>query len=268
MVELKIDDIKFQVAENWNELNKNQLLWLAGHFHWLVSESTYEQKIKCFLALLNIPKMHLKKIKKVHLIDDLQMFELSKCADFLFGADKIDLTNNPMPEISVRFKKFYGPANGLSNISLAEFAYADLAFIDFVKNKKQESLDKLVAILYRKIAENYNPDRIDFKNDKRQPFNSYKITHNTKIITNLNVSYKILILIFYFGCRNQICKLYKNVFNPKVTSKAASLNLGFLEVIFELSGEKFGNIDETGQCNMHVALAYIENQIIKNIKPI
>jgi hypothetical protein len=187
---------------------------------------------------------------------------------FLHPLDKITLSKNLFPKIRLFGSWLYGPKDSLQNITIEEFAFADKAFTNYLQSKDEKWLNRLVACLYRTKNSNTLPqDHPDFVDDARKPFNSYSLTYTEKYVSKLPDEVKICVLLFFWGCRNQIANTYKNVFSGKNQRRATSLDLGWIQVMFEASGEKFGTIDLVAKNNVHLFLAFLDNEIIKSLTP-
>jgi len=267
MVEVKFNKHSIQCFSSWNDIDKPYLFFLSKNFDRLVQiEKDLEFEILATLQLFNIRWWKPLLALKVAKTNNEQMVGLTALIDFLKPLSEIDITNNLMPKIRCKLKYFYGPSEFLSNISIEEFAFADKAFVLFLKEKKFEALDELVAILYREKDKDANTKNKDYKGDNRLPFNSYQIEFNQKRLNCLSFYIKISVFLFYWGCRNSLVKKYKNVFSSGNENKASSLDLGWIQVIFDLSGEKFGTIEETSNHNMHLVMAFLEKEVIRSKK--
>lgn len=267
MVEVKFNKHIVKCFSTWNDIDKPYLFFLAKNFDRLVNiKKDLEFQILATLQLFNLrwwkPLLNLSIMKT----NAEQMVSLTTLIDFLNPIHDIDLIKNLIPKIRCRNKWFVGPADFLSNISIEEFAFADKAFIAFLKDRKFNDLGELVSILYRNKDIDASEDNDNYKGDIRVPFNSYKIEINQKRLKSIDLHIQICVFLFYWGCRNSLIKKYTNVFSSDNSYKASSLDLGWIQVIFDLSGEKFGTIQETSSHNMHLVMAYLDKEIIRSKK--
>jgi hypothetical protein len=265
MLCVEVDNIKVPFPECWDELTKDQLYWLSEHFDLLV-KMPYLFKVKAFVKLMDVRFYSVALQLKLSGLNEEQVLGLTKLVDFLNPIHTVDLSKNLFPKIRHNGKWLYGPSDLLQNISIEEFAFADKAFISFMraeKNDKDLPLSKLVACLYRPKNQSILSDK-PVNGDFREPFNSFELDYNTRSLRKLPLALKLSVLLFYWGCRNKLSKIYPNVFSGKNKNKASSLELGWISVIFELAGNKMGTIDDTASRNLHFIFIYLENELIKN----
>lgn len=263
MVRVMIGKHTVEVFENWNEMDKPYLLFLAKNFDRLICyKKDVEFQILATLQLFNLrwwkPLLSLNIMKA----SAPQMTGLTELTHFLAPLDKIDLTNQLLPKIRHRGTWLLGPKEALSNITLQEFAYADKAFIDFINNKNFQSLDRLIAILYRPKKACFSENSPNYQGDLRIAFNAFKINQQLKRIKYLDWHYKMAICMFFWGSRNFLAKAYPHVFSSGNKRTAKSQKLGWIQVIFDLSGEKFGTIQQTANEKLYTVLAFLEKELI------
>lgn len=265
MVRVNIGKHELQVPEYWNEIKTPYLFFLAKNFDRLINyDKDLEFQILSTLQLFNLrwwkPLLNLK----VLLANSEQMVGLTELTAFLNPIHEINLTKQLLPRIRHKGNWFYGPKEGLSNLSLEEFAYADIEFVKFLKNKDFDSLNRLVAILYRKKRLFFNETNKAYNGDLRVGFNAFKVYHNLDALKSLELYQKLSIFMTYWGCRNFLSLTYKNVFSGNNQGAASSLSLGWLQVIFDLSGAKFGSLQQTAEQNLYTIMVYLEKELIRN----
>lgn len=275
MITFQVDNIEQSIPSEWNELSKQELKFIAARFHLLALEpkderEKYQQfifKFRLVAMMLRIKFWQLQLQVKMAKVNKEQMLLLADLANFIFPLKDIELTKNLLPKIRNRGVWIYGPNQLLSNISLEEFAFADKYFLNFMKaasaEDKENALTKLVACLYRN--KKFYISNENFKGDNRINFNSYLIDNLTVKYKSISLVEKLCVLMFYWGCRNELVKLYPNVFNSGNKGKASASSLGWVGVIFELGGDKIGTIDQVATKNMHYMLTFLENEIKKSL---
>ncbi len=168
-----------------------------------------------------------------------------------------------IPSFKFWFKKYYGPANRLSNLKVKEFRVTELYYQLFIKQKNPKYLDYLIATLYR-------PKRSGvIDNDIRVDYNEYQTIKRAKFFKWLPASLKYAILFNYEGCRFYIQdhpkfrKLYKKVEGGK---KEALFDYDVM--IQGIAGGIFGTYQETAETNLYTFLERVVKQIedVENIK--
>lgn len=253
-----------QIPSKWADLTSKQLLYVAEKWQLLRSlalqnQSLLKEKALLFIEMMNGNTLWNKK-KRVELIrkaDNEELYCLTQLTNFIFEANT--LINCPLPAIGARFRnKFgmtkclYAPADGMVDIKAMEFHFADKYYLRYVDTKEISELETLICILYR--------PRIKGK-EVRVPFDKDVAEKYMKRIKKLSYAEKQLILLWYIGCRNFIVKKYPTVFTATADASAGTANAGFIPVILEIAGNKFGTFDETGAMDLHLILMELERMI-------
>jgi hypothetical protein len=256
-----VDDIS--VPENWNELSTKQLLYIANLWQaWqLMAKNNLDlNRVKALLFVQLIKGTTVfNKQKRVKLITKLtneEQWALLQLTNFIFI--KNTLTVCPFPVIRIGFKKYYAPNNKLGNIKALEFHFADFFYIKYLQTESNNDLNNLIACIYRpapKTAET---------GEKRVPFYMANIEKNAKAISKLSFAKKQAILLWYIGCRTYIVEQHPHIFSSENQQK--SNDKGFLPLIMALSGNKFGNYDQTAQTDLVLILIELEEAIERKPK--
>ncbi len=244
------------IPSTWNELSINHLMYIATNWNiWrditLYEDSLLKEKCKLFLQL--VPKKLRSEIKKaIPNISDESLYELSTLTNFVFEDNT--LTKCPIQTIKSDSIILHAPSDKLGNIVALEFIAADHYYMQYHTNRDNESIVKLIASLYRPRIEN-SLERIPFEkqNDLR-----YYASVNT-----LSDSEKQLILLWYIGSRTAIVKKYSDIFSTDHQEEAKSS--GWLPIILELAGNKFGTFEQTAHTDFHLIL--MELREMRNRKP-
>lgn len=171
----------------------------------------------------------------------------------------IDLTfvDNKIPIFTHQFLKYYGPDEALLNISFDEFIEANGHFKSFAKTKDEQSLNMLIATLYRpkKLPTPRNIFR-NYDGDKRQDFVEANVNLRAKKLKNLPYHIKYGIYLFFMACQNYIATATEvevdgNICDFSILFKkdgAAVKGIGMPGLLFSLAETKvFGNKKETGK---------------------
>lgn len=269
-LEIKKNNISYnlELASTWNELTREQLLYISER--WLEWKEFFKynesiQKVKALLFLKLINNKSAKEIK--HICDLLSEYDhegnevnLLAFTDFLFS--KNNLTTNLLPSIKITwFKKLYGPADKLDNITLNELSYAIDYYNAYNKYKQEKYLNLLVCILYRQSAPGG-----DKRGDIREPLNLNTADRYLKQVSKLPDSIKQAIYIFFNGCLSHWQNKYPLVFNsgsPK--SSSGNPDSSFIDLVLSMSGGKFGTFEQTKEQNASLVLK--ELQTIRASKP-
>lgn len=247
----------YSFPSTWNELNLKQLLYVANFWQaWqdLAKSGQSLIKAKASLVLKLIDgTTRFNLWKRFTLLDQLSnedKYDICQLTNFIF--EKNTLTVCPLPVLKLRFKQFFSPNDKLGNITAFEFHFADLFYMDYHLTGKEESLNCLIACLYREAV-----------GGKRIAFNHEDIDKRAKIIKRLSYAEKQLILLWYIGCRYHIVMENKILFSESNSKQAEST--GWLPLILAMSGGKFGTFNATG--NTDFALIMMELKNIDERKP-
>lgn len=256
-----IKNKRLTLPERWNELTVHQLRWICKYIYPninLFNQSPtiyYHLKVRLLMVLMEVPRYNIFSAKRrmFFKISAESLADLTMQINWIYQS--ANLTLNPFPAISIGFKKLYGPPDGLSNMKLIEFSFADHFFCEFQKTKKESDLNNFIACLYRHKMFN-NAD------DVREPFNKNTIAYRATLLKNFRNEDKIAILLFYLSCRELIVKRYAKVFE-KTNNKGKTKNFGMAGLIVEMAGTKFGNVTETEQTDINAIFIYLETQLTK-----
>lgn len=224
------------LPEKPEELSGRQLIAIAGLLH-----SEYITVIKASLSALRILG-NLSRWKFLRVSHELRLGCLPH-VQWIF--DKITITKNLIP----RYKNFYGPADELNNLTLAEFHFAEKYYSE-IKGDDYAALPHLIATIYRPAKSGYNKD-LNRDGDVRQKFNSNVVDYYAKKISKWPDAVKFAILIFYDSCRNKIADENPDIFGG---GEGEDDGLGMYSVMRGLAGPKFGDIEKVEEMFLQNAL--------------
>lgn len=259
-----------KLPTSWNDLSKKDFLWIASTFSNLISlqssddESYANEYYASKILLINrLCKSVLSKRQALE-VTAYQYADLLPITDFLDRS--IDLDKQHLPHFWIRGRKFYGPSAGLRQSSFNEFINADTYFINIHKKKDPNLIYKLVASLYRPKQNQIRRKKKanTWNGDLRAPFNENMIDALAKFFEkHLPPEKAQAILYFYWGFRNKHVMQFENVFDEPDDSNVIRVgnNYGWAGTLLELSGDKFGNITQTGETNWFSVFVEMSRQI-------
>lgn len=250
---LKINTTTIPYASSWDELSKKNLIAISALSELALNETQFKIHALCALTGIEIvkdpvpdrnPEDRSERLYKIKLPDKskaylsaLQLIDLADSMDFLLKKNEdakgntsvhLDshLTMNLIPSFKIDGINYFGPSVKLFNLTFSEFIHAETSLKRFTQKKDKESLDKLIAILYRKERSDYDPNSVDYRGDRREVFNDFLIDANAKKIRKLNMNVKMSIYLFYTGCQWWIMQQFPHVFksNTKKQDNARGLN--------------------------------------------
>lgn len=249
MVELVYDKGKRQrkllLCSEWNELNKKQLLKLAIIVHAKLPIEVAKQRITQAISNLCTAK---------YLLLPLQFrYHAEAYADWVLSKEN-SLTVQLLPRVTngLLGTTLWGPETDFGNLTLVEFHYTETAYHQLIHDKNADALDELIAVMYRPGKEYYNHGR-NREGDHRIAFLPGDISYVKSIVSQWPNDYKLAVLLWYDGCRNELIKNYNIVYPEGKKMKSKNLFDGLYKMMRTLSGDKYGTIDKVEQINIHTA---------------
>lgn len=192
MTLIEVGEKKHIVPSKWNELSKEQLLFICD----LQSK---DLKVKSFEIQLIKYMLNYKSMKELEKIGALSIRAIAK--KFLFLQKDSKLTQNKLPTIKLGRKTYKGPEQALSSLTSEQFfEHADNAYMRFVNKDEKDKfkyLNYLIACLYT-------------EGDK---FDASKIEDLEKKVERLATKYKYAILHYYSGSRSFVTQKFSYAFS-------------------------------------------------------
>lgn len=249
----------FTGPAKWSELTEQQLLAWAGL---CLKKLPFDHMVKAaFILLYRIPP------KLFFRVPGSQIIQIAGRLEFLWKENK--LTSWLIKEIQFRGTKYYGPANSLSNITIAEYRITEIYYQAYLRTKDKHYLYLLLATLYR-------PKRKGIINsDIREDIREYEINRRADKFKGVQIGsirvfgiktkYLQAVLLNYEGCRNYITSTFPTVFTRRSNNEIRPTNserlFDFEEVIDTVAGGAFGDAEKTGNTNLFRFLKYLSKQI-------
>src|SRR5690606_34366525 len=110
MNKIKIENKRYAAPSDWNELTKKQLFIWSG---------IIRQKITIDFALKSAALLFYKiSLPLFNRLNEAQQVQIKQTLEFLTEGN--NLTKNVIGSFRLFFKRYHGPANRLSNISVLE----------------------------------------------------------------------------------------------------------------------------------------------------
>lgn len=200
-----IDRLEIPVPEKWDELTGDQLGIIA---HALYTERN--------LMVANT------RIAHAFIGDIIKHIDLEIIIENLFPyiewvRKDEDFIKQLLPCINFKDKKntttFYGPSDGLFNMVMIEFDFAERELYAWHQDKSNLTLlYRFVACLYRPGRDNYNL-AVDPDGDCREQFNDNLIEQRAEyLVQHLPEHYAYGIMLWYKGCREFMMQQFPRVF--------------------------------------------------------
>lgn len=275
MIQVKINSQTELLPESWNELSLPE----ARRFAACILDGVERENLKLELLLTRFPELK-KTLRKLEGIqrkcDHEQFWEcteeitilLEQLYNFLYkkitiegkSLDVIDskLTRQLIPTLA----GFIGP-NDFSKLEIWEFSLAEMAFTDYFSNGTKESLDKLIATLYRpaKLFLFLKRKRHDYNGDPRQPFNDQLINTRTNAMCRVSETDKYLIALWFEGWLKRLPELFPKLYEKKTAAGGESGS--WSDTILLIARNEHHEADQVARRNLFQFLRERELQIIE-----
>lgn len=252
--------VHLEPAESWDELTRDQLeLIVSLHFNDELSEET-----KKTLLLQKLCGMDVGLFNALTYIQVISIYDF---LDVFFEAPQLTVNLYPVLRKRMGWKrmKLIGPANAFGNLTVSEFIAAEDYYFDYLtEGYKEESLDGLIATLWRDPVPGLDTHSPEYGGDLRVPFNIHQVADRVDMIERLPSIWKMGMLYWYQGCRSLLTQLYDHLFASSGEKGEINSEV-WLEMLKCLDNAKFGTIKEIGPMNL-LTVFYFSNKIIAHQK--
>ncbi len=270
------------VPEQLSELTPQELRWLMRHIIYGMDAGLMKLQFLCRYFRLPLRRINRLRQKITRAIDPIErallqehylecnskIFLLTEQFNFLLH-DRT-LLHNPMPVIRFpwwRFRKLLGPADELKNITIWEFALTERALSNFLATDREEYLDQMMAILYRRCSFRRRVASLFWhQTDLRVPFCDQVHIHPIRRIRNLPLEVKLLVSVFFASVVMSFKEPHRfpNVYHQqKEKQSPGTRELSWADVIMELSGPIPGKEASTAATNLYTFLHRLELNAVK-----
>jgi len=224
---VEIDNIRRSLPSTWNELTREQLLYVSSLF--TLKLTLIEFRVKSLFEFLSVKRKTLKRIAPE------DAFTLCESLDFL--NKEVNLTRNLLPVIKAGLRKYHGPADAMVYCTFGEFTLACSALDEFQKTGEEKYLNELVAILYRPnkvfwFIRKYFTDN----QDPRGKFMNRAFKKRARKFSRVDHCVKYSIYLFFNGVLNSLPALYPYVYQEK--NEAGDHDIGWASLIISLADGK------------------------------
>ncbi len=231
----------FTAPETWNEVSERQLLlWLSV----LYGRAEEEGKLA-----LSVPIFYGLSTKHYKALAPHQRLQIAPTLRKLFKENTLNVWL--IRSFRLHFRKYYGPADKLSNLTAHEFFnICEPLYWQYKKKGDDSTLNALCAVLYRRKRSGI----VD--NDIREDITDAGIALRAKRFKGLAKLYKLAILFNYEGCRNFITAKFPEAFEGKggQTKRRKDVTLA-------LAGGPLGDHGATKKSNLYTFLEQLVNLI-------
>jgi len=266
MTSFFVNGKQITVPDNWEELSQNKELFLYA-----ISLFFYKLEKREALSLFVFKVLKIGGVKraKINVLFDKypESENALRVADSISRAQEhfayiVDskpiLSKNMFPHLFV-FRKLFAPKKVISQTGIWEFALAEKAFFDFAETNKEEYLDTLIAILFRRKVAFYFFKKFSsqYNGDRRVRFNEHTFLKSASRIKKLPFLTKWLIFRWFGSQREIVIKAFPYVFSKKEDSSGDE-SATWSDTIIALAG--VGNEEKTSFIKLDLILTRINNE--------
>jgi hypothetical protein len=227
MNQVQIDNTYRSLPSTWNELTREQLLFVSGLFSSKLS--LIEFRAKALFEFLSVKRKLLKRVAPE------DAYTLCESLDFL--NKEVTLTRNLLPVLKAGLKKYHGPADAMVYCTFGEFTLACSALDDYQKTGEEKHLDQLVAILYRPEKFFWSIRKIFTDNqDPRATFMNRTLKRRAGKLGMVDHCVKYSVYLFFNGVLYTLPALYPYVYRQKDDTE--SQDGGWASLIISLADGK------------------------------
>jgi hypothetical protein len=269
MNSLKIDNLEVSTAASYNELSRYQLLELCKQ----LTVDAKDLRFKLVMILLKAKRGWFKTPKVVKVLKTLPTGYMQYLAfdDAVTGwiFKPAQLSAYKLKDFKYWFTKYYGPANDILDINVAEFIEVSMyygAYMASIKADavKPELLDKMIAVLYRPGKWFYAIRKLlpNFELDKRQRNNTYRFEKRCAAFRNLKPEIKLAIFLQFEGAMEKFALDFPNAFGSQGEGNDTN---GWIGLLMEMSNDIFGDYEKTQSVDIFTFFTKVDKNI-KNAK--
>lgn len=164
------------------------------------------------------------------------------------------LTKNLLPN----YKKYAGPSDGMDNLRMAEFVYAESYFFKWRDGKNMGDLNNLVATIYRPMAKK----TAQHSDDVRVNFNPNMIAKYAVVVDRWPWQVKLLIAQYYAASRQQKIAQNPEVFADSGTEEGSAFGLWGVMRSVAKAGH-FGDFDKVQELYVDTVLMELTAAILE-----
>ena len=209
---IEIPEIRYnaEIPSHVSELSPKQYLTFVKLL--LLQEQgeiTWEQfRIRLIVSLMGIRKTRRYIQPDQAALVEANLYQLSELMDSFCdpveaeGRVKLVLNISFTRNLIPRIGRFYGPADGLTNISFFEYIDAHHSYIEFIDTLNPVALDRLVAILYRprKWFAGLRSRLNSWDGQLRIHYNDNQVDKRQKKVKLLPYHHKYAVFLWFRGC--------------------------------------------------------------------
>lgn len=255
---ISINGTEHHVPSSWDELSREQMIYLAGLFPRKMSVISF--KVHLLWKLLNV------KARYFFGVSAEDMSFVLKSMDWVM--ENVTMKRNMLPLIRIGWHRYHGPEDMMGSCTFGEMTRAHQKMEDYVATKDEKYLDDLVAVLYRPKKRGWwLRKRFSVTTDRRVRYIEKSVAVRAKRIKSLDISVKYAVYLFFVGVMNTLPEKFPNVYRRKGDSSGKN-NYGWATLIISLADGKTDDdsLDKVFYSNMYNVFLGMEQKATEYFK--
>lgn len=273
---LYIGNRKIDFPSCWEEVSGEQLVQLAAILHGQMTKQ--EAMARLLMVLMNMRQQPIiTRILWVFAVGSDAKYDCLRGVQWVLTEENL-VTKNRMPVISLpparwwgKSLKLYGPLDECKKLVFLEFIEADMAYLDFRRSfedegKRNQALNRLVAVLYR--TKNADMPRRKYagtkwNGDPRAPYNSDILDYVQAEMDRLPMGVKYAVLMFYHACHMRWEGMFQHIFkkaDAQSVEGGGSSGGNWAGALKSLAGGSL-NVEQMSKANALFALMDLDDRI-------
>lgn len=232
----KTAEHRFTLPGGWQECTARQLCLAASA---LYTEDIFGDKAQYFMGTLLAEQADVRRV--ILDLNDLHAGQLAGLVEW------IDTPFVTQKSLIATYEGLTGPGDNLKGFSIERLGFADLFCNRYADTGETVELSRLMGVLYCEAPEAWTEDHID---------------EGEILFLDTPLSWKLGALLNYRGLRANMVEAHPNVFEGG-SSDHEMARFGWLGVIQDLAGDKFGPVSQAKRTPVPEAMAYFERQGIR-----
>jgi hypothetical protein len=267
MTEILVNRILYLVPESWNALGKRAYLKVCGILS--STESDARKDVKLLKYLMGIKlwfanwDARSRNIIKLPALYKQTLLYDKACLGWL--RENASVSDYKVRGFWHRGKYYVGPPERMLAITGIELVSIRTFLIAYRQTKDSKYVDMMVATIFRpkNLLWWLQRNRYAYNGDKRMPLNQYSMERRAAKFEKLHGKYKMAIFLQITGASEAFEAQYKYVFGRVAEGQPQNIK-AWMELLFELSGGKFGNYNETEKTDADTLFSYLDYSIKKH----
>lgn len=239
-----------QVPSEWNELTREQLIYVAGLFARKMTQAQFRVHLLWKIARV--------KMNTLMIVDPDNYTALTGLFDWVLK--DVTLTRNLVKKIG----PFFGPADAMTDCTFGEFTRVHMKMEDYARSNDERDLDELVAILYREEKWMWwLRKRFTDSADCRVRFIEKYLPARAGRMAKMDPATKYAVFLMVNGVVASLPEKFPNVYRSKGGSGGA--NKGWATLIMALADGHTDDesLDKVFYSNMYNVFMGLENKALQ-----